>query len=76
MFLAVKVLKNRRITFDELQKVAEKIHFNNSSFIFPENYPYFCKVIDPTEHASIYLRSTSLYPTEHCSITYGARLCL
>ncbi len=44
MFLAVKVLKNRRITFDELQKVAEKIHFNKSSFIFPKNYPYFCKV--------------------------------
>ena len=44
MFLAVKVLKNRRITFDELQKVVEKIHFNKSSFIFPENYQYFCKV--------------------------------
>lgn len=42
MFLAVKVLKNRRITFDELQKVAEKIHFNNSSFSIPKNYPYFC----------------------------------
>lgn len=55
MFLAVKVLKNRRITFDELQKVAEKIHFNKSSFIFPENYPYFCKV-NPNNDNSMILK--------------------
>ena len=55
MFLAVKVLKNRRITFDELQKVAEKIHFNNSSFIFPENYQYFCKV-NPNNDNSMILK--------------------
>ena len=29
---------------------------------------------DHTEHASIYLRSTSLYPREHCSVHYGAML--
>ena len=29
---------------------------------------------DHTEHASIYLRSTSLYTTEHCSVTYGVML--
>ncbi len=44
MFLAANVLNNRRITFDELQKVAEKIHFNKSSFSIPKNYQYFCIV--------------------------------
>ena len=29
---------------------------------------------DHTEHASIYLRSTSLYPREHCSVHYGVML--
>jgi hypothetical protein len=29
---------------------------------------------DHTEHASIYLQSTSLYPREHCSVTYGVML--
>ena len=29
---------------------------------------------DHTEHASIYLRSTFLYPKEHCSVTYGVML--
>ena len=29
---------------------------------------------DPTEHASIYLQSMSLYTTEHCSVHYGAML--
>ena len=29
---------------------------------------------DHTEHASIYLQSTSLYTTEHCSEPYGVML--